>query len=133
MKTTAKLILSRADRGFTLLEVIVAFMILSLSLGAIYGALNGQHKAVRLAEKQMQAALIAQSRLDEVTPEKLAANLNESGEEQGGFDWHVSTVKLPGSVTDTVDQYKVTVIVGWESFFGSRQYSLTSLRLAPKL
>jgi general secretion pathway protein I len=123
----------RKDRGFTLLEVIVAFMILSLSLGAIYSALNGQHKAVRLAEKRMQAALIAQSRLDEITTEKLKAIYNEDGEDQGGFKWHVVTEKMAGSVTDIVDQYKVTVTVDWQSFFGVRHYSLTSLRLAPAL
>src|SRR5690606_18273535 len=54
-----------AQRGYTLLEVIVAFAVLALALTLLLGALSGGTRQVRWAADAGRAALLAQSLLDQ--------------------------------------------------------------------
>lgn len=54
---------TRSRAGFTLLEVLVAFVILSLSLGAVYQAFGIGARNARAAEAYTVAALLAESQL----------------------------------------------------------------------
>lgn len=53
------------ERGYTLIEVIVAFAILALALTLLLGTLSGAAKQVRWADDAGGAALHAQSLLDD--------------------------------------------------------------------
>lgn len=53
------------DSGFTLVEVLVAFVILSLALGASYAALTGALRWEARAEQSAAAVTTARSFLDE--------------------------------------------------------------------
>ena len=55
--------MKRRARGFTLLEVIIAFALLGLALTLLLGSLSGGAKQVRDAELRTRAVLHAQSLL----------------------------------------------------------------------
>lgn len=54
----------RAQRGFSLLEVVIAFAVLALSLGALYQSVGGSVRGVQEVERRAEAALLARSLLD---------------------------------------------------------------------
>lgn len=111
------------DAGFTLLEVMVAFIIASLASIVLYQAgFNGAAETATAARYQ-EAVVRAQSRLASVgtltalQPEQL------SGDDGGGFRWQltISAEKSAGPLT----LYAVSLT---ESF-GSRRVTLTTQRL----
>lgn len=72
----------RGARGYTLIEVIVAFALLALALTLLLGTLSGAARQVRWSGDAGRAALHAQSLLDEAG---LAEPLRP-GTRQGEFD-----------------------------------------------
>lgn len=74
------------QRGYTLIEIIVAFGILALGLTLLLGTLSGATRQVRAAGDAGRAALHAQSLLDELG--NLPQPQNRQGDlEQGRYRW----------------------------------------------
>lgn len=79
---------ARDQRGFTLIEVIVAFMMLALALTLLLGTLSGAAKQVRHAEDAGRAALHAQTLLDQVgIGEPLRAGRSDGELDDGRYRW----------------------------------------------
>ena len=57
---------SSGERGFTLLEVLVAFVILSVFLGALLQNFSAGFRSLNAAESHALAMLHAQSKMEEV-------------------------------------------------------------------
>ena len=77
------------DRGFSLIEMLVALVVLSLSLGALYQAAMGATRNVRVAAEYVDAVMLAESMLaahSYVVEENYAASGSF-----GRFDWQVSS------------------------------------------
>lgn len=76
------------QRGFTLLEVIVAFAVLALALVLLLGTLSGSAREVRLSADAGRAALHAQSLLDQVgVGEALRPGVRDGEFEDGRYRW----------------------------------------------
>ena len=89
------------DAGFTLLEVLVAFIIASLALGVLTSAgLNGLTSA-RLSNRYQEALARAQSHLAAVGPTPEPSD--RQGDEGDGFHWHVRIVQLASAPIATGD------------------------------
>ena len=80
---------SRRQRGFSLLELLVAFVIMSFSLGMLYQATGGTVRSVEDTEQYLRASMLAQSVLNsrDRVPE---AGWNEAGQ-SAGLTWRVSS------------------------------------------
>lgn len=77
-------------RGFTLLEVIVAFALLGLALTLLLGSLSGGARQVREAELRTRAVLHAQSLLASAGVDAPLQAGSQSGEwEQGRYHWQL--------------------------------------------
>ena len=50
----------RADTGFSLIEMMVAMVILSLSLGVLYQAVSGATRNVGVAGEYLEATMLAE-------------------------------------------------------------------------
>lgn len=122
-------------RGFSLLEVLVAFTILVLVFGSLFKIFGAGVRAATVSERYSHAALIAQSRLEE-----LAARGELSEGVHGGYDgrdyrWQstvVPYVEPYGSLFDglTVRPWTVTVEVTWGEGEQLRSVSLSTLLLS---
>ena len=78
----------RTARGFTLIEVVVAFALLAFALTLLLGAMTRATTQVRNAERAGRAALHAQSLLDEVgVGEPLVPGSREGDLEDGHYRW----------------------------------------------
>jgi general secretion pathway protein I len=80
--------------GFTLLEVLVAFAILGIGLGVVFGGI-GQGLRLRGESKENVAmALVAERLLGEIVVREAAPTAPEEGEE-AGCRWRLETVDQP--------------------------------------
>jgi general secretion pathway protein I len=80
----------RRQRGFTLLEVIVAFAVLALALTLLLGTMSGAARQVRDAADSGRAALHAQSLLAQLGVGEALGPGNDAGEfEQGRYRWNL--------------------------------------------
>jgi general secretion pathway protein I len=86
---------ARQQSGFTLLEVLVAFAIFALSIGALYESFAGSLQRALKAEVEERAWLSAQSLLTEIRVRPAPWPAEEEGETPTGLDWKRSTSLYP--------------------------------------
>lgn len=78
----------RSRRGFTLVEVVVAFALLALALAIVLGTLSNAARQVRWSDEAGRAALHAQSLLDDTgVAETLVPGRREGTFEDGRYRW----------------------------------------------
>lgn len=117
------------SRGFSLLELLVALSIMSMSLGMLYQASTGALRGVGDLELEQRANVLAQSLLEtrDAVPER---GWSESGR-AAGMDWRVSTAPYPTAVSRAnpavASLHELKVLVEWESRRGPRRLELHTL------
>ncbi len=128
---------AKNQQGFSLLEILVAFSILALSLGIILKIFSSGLQTARLAEDYTLAINIAESLLAKTGEEQKLALGEASGQENDYFNWTVQispieleiSPKLPETLAKQIVQIKVTVRWGDEN--NPRSIDLTTLKLMP--
>jgi general secretion pathway protein I len=80
----------RSQQGFSLLEVLVAFVILALALGALMEIFSGALRNVSRSEEYQRAVLLAQSKLAAVGIETPLAEGETDGEFDSNYRWRLS-------------------------------------------
>lgn len=122
-------------RGFSLLEVLVAFTILAMLLGALFQVFGGGLRAARVGDDYTRATIIAQSRLAAMGAELPIQEGVMSGSTDEKFDWRVSARSYADPELPAEDglprPLQVDVEVFWEEGGSPRSVSLTSVMLAP--
>lgn len=126
----------RQQQGFTLIEILVAFMILAMSLTVIFRIFSGGLRNVALSEDYARAVLVAESQLSAIGVSEPLVRGVSSGEWAKRFRWqrvveHYQPWQQDKELTAVVLAYRVTVSVDWEHGGDSRQITLNSVRLKP--
>ncbi|WP_296903040.1 type II secretion system protein [Polaromonas sp.] len=125
------------NRGMTLIEVLVAFVVLSLAMGVIMQIFSGGMRNARRAEGYSRAVFLAESRLAAVGLEQPLVPGEVSGQLSSDLRWRVTINPFDdGGVSDQfvipVRLYEVRVTVSWNEDGRQRLVELGSLRLGPK-
>jgi general secretion pathway protein I len=128
--TTARSSRTTRERGFTLLEVLVALAILSLAVVAVIQGFAQNLRLLKLSGDHQRAILLADQKVREVlSPEEQ----REHGAE-AGFDWErvirrveAPELALPGS-PPRWKVFEIAVRVTWD---GRRQVEQVTLRTVP--
>jgi general secretion pathway protein I len=120
--------------GYTLIEVLVAFMILALALTVLLRIFSGGLRNVSVSSDYAVATLIAESRLAAAGIDVPLSPGETSGTEGERFEWTVSVQDYqpwPGyrSAAKGVDAYHVTVTVEWPNGNNTRSVGLSTIRL----
>jgi len=85
----------RAARGFTLLELLLAFSLLVLAMGLLIGMLGGGLRQVAEAQYETEAALHGQSLLDALgTLEPLAPGTDDGEFDEGRYRWALAIEEI---------------------------------------
>lgn len=129
---------SLRQRGYTLLEVIVAFALLAMALTLLLGTLSGAAKQVRWSSDAGRAALYAQSLMDQVGVGQPLKPGQRSGDfENGRYRWTLGVAQwrdpLPASSSQPIDPnaprlFEVQLAVEWGDGGAGRRLFLRSLR-----
>ena len=128
------------ERGFTLIEIVIAFAVLGLALTLLLGTLSGSAREVRDSADAGRAALHAQSLLDQVgVGEGLQPGSRDGDFEDGRYRW---TLRIDPYVDptqrkrDTIEPGAARLMllvlhVEWGEGGPRQRLDLQSLRLAP--
>ena len=125
------------NRGLTLMEVLVAFIVLSLTMAVILHIFSGGMRNSGRADSYSRAVFLAQSRLAAVGVEQPLVPGEASGQVGSHMQWRVSVVRLDdGGEADRllmpVRQYQVHAQVLWQEDGRDQQVALSSVRLGPR-
>ena len=120
---------ARRARGFSLLESLVAFAIMAMSLGLLYQVMGGNARSTAGLAERERAALLAESLMaayELVPPE----GVSDSGE-SAGYAWQVASAPYPtpaNSRPDTARLHELRIVVRWQAGGASREFALATLR-----
>jgi general secretion pathway protein I len=135
---------SRAARGFSLLEVLVAFVILALVATALFGLFGGALRTASTSEEWSRAMLVAQSRLALATSAiPLREGTDAGSDDDGRIAWQtaVAPYVIPDPnpdlerVSETMPTrlYRVSVDVRYAGGDGhERTISLATVKLGAR-
>ena len=127
----------RAARGYTLIEVIVAFALLALALTLLLGSLTNASRQVHWADGAGRATLYAQSLLDQTgIAEPLAAGTRQGNFEDERYRWtidirpYVDSGAATQAVTaDGAQLFEVALHIEWGPSAAQR-LDIQTLRLS---
>jgi len=134
----------RTQGGFSLLEVLVAFVILSLVVTALFALFGGALRNASTSEEWSRALLVAQSRLAEAASAQPLKEGSAAGTEPDGrISWQTAVAPYvapnPNPDLDRASDamltrlYRVSVEVRYTGDNGRpRTFGLSTLKLAAK-
>ncbi|HZJ96183.1 MAG TPA: prepilin-type N-terminal cleavage/methylation domain-containing protein [Thiopseudomonas sp.] len=135
MKSRARAV--HQQSGFTILEVLVAFLVAALLLAVILSGFSTGLSSLARADRLSQAALVAQSRIAElgVVEPIQAGELSGQDEQHSDYRWQVSIQPFAWDYADAIREqgsilYKVDVEVFWPVGDKEHSFLLSTLKSA---
>lgn len=128
----------RASGGFTLLEVMLAFVVFALSFAALLEIMGGSMRNVRRAGDDTEVALYAQSLMDMVGTEIPIAEGSYDGTGMDRYQWRLDIYLYDdgggaGSTQELaelsgVELYRIDLDIEWETGRRLRDVRLSTIR-----
>lgn len=134
-----------AQRGFSLIEVLVAFVILALVATALFNLFSASMNNVSAAEEWSRALAVAESRLDAAAAAQPLKEGSERGNSQDGrVQWESTVAPYAAADVDpelerasealSMRLFRVSVQVTYTGGDGKpRTLSLATVRMGPKV
>jgi general secretion pathway protein I len=113
------------NRGFTLLEVMIAVAILAIALVTLLGSQSQSVSFANSAKFETMAALLAQSKMSEITiqaADSLSSDSGDFGEDYPGYTWEATVSDVSYEGLDAISDYlkQIDLAVTW----GTLSYNL---------
>lgn len=134
--------MSRRQAGFSLLEVLVAFAILAVSLGVLMQIFSRATITTVTTAQYSRAVALAEARLAAVGRAIPLKEGTVSGDPEDGFAWEIGIVPIEldeapaqsglSNTTSAVTTYRVTVTALWHDGPRGRRLTLSTLRLGER-
>lgn len=123
--------------GYTLIEVLVAFVILAMALSVLLRIFSGGLRNISVSSDYALAILVAEAQLTSAGVTDALVPGETRGDKGDKFRWTRivrNYVPLEGYAADSMPlpAYHVTVIVEWPHADGVRQVDISSIRLGKK-
>jgi len=114
-----------SQRGFSLLEAVVAMAIMAASLGVLYRALGSSVRTAAETARYSRAVVVAESLLE--SRDAVPAGGWQDVGSTAGFRWRVSST-AQDATAQKIALYRVRVEVAWNDGSKERSFSLVTLR-----
>jgi len=128
----------QTSRGFTLLEVMLAFVIFAISFATVLEIVAGSMRSVRRASEDTEVALFAQSIMDLVGTEIPVEDGEFSGMGMDRYQWRLGIYLYNAGDVDTQTQelaelsgialYWVDLNIDWEAGRKPRNLHFSTIR-----
>jgi len=126
------------SEGFTLLEVLLAFVVFALSFAVVLEILSGSMRSTARAKEYTEVALIAQSVMDQVGLDiPLEAGFRLSGE-TGAYQWDLTIEPYQGDGASThsvelaeltgIDLLEIQLSITWGSYPRERSNQFSTVK-----
>jgi general secretion pathway protein I len=129
----------KTEKGFTLLEIMIALAILGIALTVILQQFSTGLKTVRVTRDYTNALILAREKLEEFCLVKKLSEKEESGEFEDGYRWRVVIApykeeEKKESSTEflLLSMYTVTSMVSWDAGEREKKVELATLKIVPK-
>jgi general secretion pathway protein I len=125
------------ERGFTLLEVMVATAITGLALVGLFKAGSAGVFASDVATRVEQAVERAQSHMAAFGREGAVTASEMEDDDGGGYHWHLRAVPLASEQlarsgnAPSISLFDVQVMISWRASGRNRSVVLTTRRIGP--
>ncbi len=128
-----------ASRGFTLLEILVAFTVMAALLTVLLQVFSSGLRAAQLGEQYTRAVLLAEAKMASLEAEEDGLALGaRAGSFDDTFEWRSTVTAYPIDAYPQLHELGVqvypvmaTVEVAWRARERRRSVSLNTLRLVP--
>ncbi len=116
----------RSRPGFTLIEMIIAAILLVIGVAGALSAIGASTRTASYASQIQTAALLAQKQLAETASQP--SSLSSGGDQEGDFDDPYSNYhwKQSAESTDYPNLFKVTLTVTWGNPSSPNQREITT-------
>lgn len=128
----------RNSKGFTLLEVMLAFVIFALSFATVLEIMAGSMRSVRRASEDTEVALLAQSVMDLVGTEIPIEEGDFSGIGMDRYNWRLGIYLYESGGDDDATQelaemsgielYRVDLDIDWQTGRNQRDLHFSTVR-----
>lgn len=125
------------QNGFTLIETLVAFMILSISLVVVMQLFSGGLKSNKLSSDYLYGIFHASEKMEELLLSEIMLEENLSGDFGDGYRWE-ATIELiePDDETETAQPFSafdITLDVIWRNGARDKHFELKTVKLSKKI
>ncbi|NOT84563.1 MAG: type II secretion system protein [Methylococcaceae bacterium] len=129
----------KAENGFSLLEILVAFAILALSIGVLLNIFSRGLRTAIVSEEYQQALAVAESQMARAGVDVALSEGSINGQVDGKYNWSIqgSPYVAPQPKSDIVAPqpleiraFNVQVRVEWSDGADNKEVVLNSVRLA---
>lgn len=129
----------RSEKGFTLLEIMVAIAILGIALTVILQQFSTGLRTVTVTRNYTTALIHAREKLEEFCLTKKLSEKEESGEFENGYRWRVvispyqeEKEEEGGTEFLFLSMFTITSMVSWEAGDKERKVELATVKIVPK-
>jgi general secretion pathway protein I len=121
----------KMQRGFTLMEMLVAVMVLGTAVAAISGVIATSMRNVSRVEEYERVTLLARSQMNELMTLPWKDGQTWSGNWADGYHWTAIANVVPmqkGQEGAAYELMRMTLIGTWKTTRGQKTYTLETAR-----
>jgi general secretion pathway protein I len=125
-----------SNRGFTLIEILVAISILSISLVVILQLFSGGLKSSRLSEQYTSGIFHAKEKIEELLLSTEFSEEDGQGEFGDSFRWKSKIVRIEQAEEEEsrlpFNTFNITVDVMWDEGDKEKHFAISTMKVVEK-